>query len=83
MPPQRKTAAERTELQRQIEQVRAMSDEEKLLAGARLFDMACRITIDGIRHEAPGTSEAEALRIISERLRIARRMEDRNQGRPP
>ena len=32
---------------------RAMSPEEKFLAGPRLFEMACRITMDG--HEKPST----------------------------
>lgn len=52
-----------------------MTDEEKLLAGARLFDMACRVTLDGILSQQPGLSEQEALEILKQRLRLARQRE--------
>ena len=58
-----------------------MNDEEKLLAGARLFDMACRVTLDGIRHEHPDISEAEALDELRQRLRLARELEERQRKR--
>ncbi len=52
---------------------RAMSPEDKLLAGARLFDRTCRIMADGIRHEYP---KADRVReILAERLALARRLE--------
>ena len=60
-----------------VRQARAMTPEQKLLAGAQLFDYACRITCDGIRHQHPGADEAEVLRILRERLAFARRMENR------
>ena len=60
-----------------VRQARAMTPEQKLLAGARLFDYACRITCDGIRHQHPEADEAQVLRILRERLALARRMENR------
>ena len=37
--------------------------EEKLLLGARLFDRACRIMMDGIRDEYPHADEQQVERI--------------------
>jgi hypothetical protein len=61
-----------------VEAARAMSPEEKLLAGPRLFDMVCRVMRDGIRNQFPGISEDEVWRILNERLRIARELENRS-----
>ena len=33
--------------------------EQKVLAGAELFEFACRVTCDGIRHQNPGIDESE------------------------
>ena len=41
---------------------------EKLIAGARLFDYACTVTLAGIRRKNPNASEQEALSILRERL---------------
>jgi hypothetical protein len=59
----------------QIRQARAMSPEEKLFAGARLFDRVCRIMADGIRHEYPDADERQVREILIQRLRLARRLE--------
>ena len=58
-------------------EARAMDPAEKLLAGLRLFDYACRITADGIRHQFPGISEERVREILVERLELARRLENR------
>ena len=58
-----------------------MTDEEKLLAGARLFDMACRVTLDGIRHERPELTDPELLEVLRSRLRLARKLEQRQVER--
>jgi hypothetical protein len=49
--------------------------EEKLLAGARLFDLACRIARDGIRHQYPQATEDEVREILAQRLALLRRLE--------
>jgi len=54
---------------------RKMSPEEKFLAGPRLFEMACRITMDGIRSQHPDADEAEVRRILAARLALRERME--------
>ena len=49
--------------------------EEKLLDGARLFDYACRITMDGIRHQFPDADENRVREILAERLALRERLE--------
>jgi hypothetical protein len=58
-----------------VEQARAMAPEDKLLAGPRLFDQACRIMADGIRDENPGASEDDVRRILAQRIAIWRKIE--------
>lgn len=58
-----------------VRRARAMAPEEKLLAGPRLFEMACRITADGIRAQFPHANEAEVRRILRDRLALRRRLE--------
>jgi hypothetical protein len=58
-----------------VADARAMSPEEKLLAGEELFNYACSITLAGIRDQFPGRSEEEYLRILEERLALRERME--------
>jgi hypothetical protein len=53
---------------------RAMSPEEKLLAGPRLFEMACRITMDGIRSQNPGVDEVRVREILAQRLALRERL---------
>ena len=60
-----------------------MSPEEKLLAGAELFDMACRIAMDGIRALNPGVDEAGARALLRRRLAIGRRLETVRLGDGP
>ena len=49
--------------------------EEKLLAGPRLFERACRIMRDGIQDQYPDANEQTVSRILAERLTLARRLE--------
>ena len=60
---------------RRVLRARATPPEEKLLAGAELFDLACRISMDGIRHQHPDADEAEVRRLLERRLEIGRRLE--------
>jgi hypothetical protein len=52
--------------------------EQKILAGAELFESACRITCDGIRDQNPGIDEDEVQRILRDRLALRRRLERRS-----
>ena len=60
-----------------LEQARRMTPEQRMLAGAELFDYACQITKAGIRADHPDADDAAVLRILRERLELARRIEDR------
>jgi hypothetical protein len=51
---------------------RKMPPKEKILAGQRLFEMACRITLSGIRNQFPGHTEEQYVEILRQRL-VARR----------
>ncbi len=48
---------------------------EKLLDGPRLFDWACRITADGIRHQYPDADEQRVQEILAQRVALRRRLE--------
>jgi hypothetical protein len=54
---------------------RATPIDQKFLAGAELFEDACRLNCDGIRHQNPGIDEEHVQRILRERLALARRLE--------
>lgn len=58
-----------------VERARRTPPEEKLFDGPRLFDRACRIMKDGIRHQFPDADEARVHEILLERLRLLRRVE--------
>jgi hypothetical protein len=60
----------------EILEARAMSPEDKILAGQQLFEAACRVTLAGIRHENPGASEEQCLEILRQRLELQRRLEE-------
>jgi len=60
-----------------VEQARAMPPEEKLLAGARLFDLTSKIMAEGIRREFPEADESRVQEILRDRLALARRLEQR------
>jgi hypothetical protein len=47
---------------------RNMDPAEKALAGQRLFEAACVITLAGIRNQFPGKTEEEYHQILRERL---------------
>ena len=57
-------------------EARAMSPEEKVLAGQQLFEAACRITLAGIRNQNPGASEEHCRELLRQRLKLQRRLEE-------
>lgn len=60
-----------------VEQARRMTPEQKLVAGAELFDYACSITKAGIRAQNPGADEEAVLKLLRERLERAEELERR------
>jgi hypothetical protein len=61
----------------EILEARAMSPEEKILAGEELFNYACSITLAGIQHQFPEADEQERRRILESRLALQRKLEGR------
>ena len=58
-----------------VRQARAMSAEERVLAGPRLFAGVCERMKEGLRDEHPGTSEDEIHRLLLERFDKLRKVE--------
>lgn len=52
----------------EVARARAMPPEDKLLEGPRLFERACRMMCDGIRHQHPDLDEPGVLALLGERL---------------
>ncbi len=59
-----------------IEQARAMSEEEKLRAGVRMFARVRRLMLSGIRADFPDADEAAVERIFRQRLTLSRRLDE-------
>jgi hypothetical protein len=52
----------------EIARARAMAPDEKLLEGPRLFERACRVMADGIRHEHPELDDRGVRLLLAARL---------------
>jgi hypothetical protein len=52
----------------EVLRARAMSPEDKLLEGPRLFERACRIMTDGIRHQHPNLDNDGIAALLRGRL---------------
>ena len=55
----------------ELREARETDPTDKILAGQRLFESACRITLAGIRHQNPGASEEECVRDSPTAPRVA------------
>jgi len=60
-----------------VRQARAMSPEEKFLAGGELFEFCCELMASGIRMDHPDADEEEVRRLMAARLELGRRLENR------
>jgi hypothetical protein len=56
---------------------RRAAPADKLRASLELFDRTTRIIAAGIRHELPHADEDTVIRLVRERLRLARALETR------
>ena len=54
--------------QEEVQRARAMRADEKLLEGPRLFDRACRLMADGVRHRHPDLDEQAVVAKVKEQL---------------
>lgn len=65
-----------------VRQARAMTPEDRMLAGLRLFAGVCERMKEGLRDEHPGAPEEEIHRLLRERLARLRKLESIRGGRP-
>jgi hypothetical protein len=56
-----------------VRRAKQLDPMEKLLDGFRLFEMACRVTLDGIRAQNPGITDAEARAVLRSRILLQRK----------
>lgn len=59
----------------EVLRARAMAPADKLLEGPRLFERACRLMADGIRHEHPNLDDAGVTALVRARLDRVRAVE--------
>ena len=59
----------------EVARARAMSPEDKLLEGPRLFERACHVMRDGIRHQHPHLDDAGVMALLRARLDRVRALE--------
>jgi hypothetical protein len=59
-----------------VERARRMKPEDRMKAGAELFDYACSITLTALREQMPGKSEAQLLEALRSRLATKRQLEE-------
>ncbi len=52
----------------EVMRAKAMRSDEKLLEGPRLFDRACRLMADGVRHRHPELDDKAVLAKVVELL---------------
>ena len=58
-----------------VRQARMMSDEDRILAGIRMFSGVCERMKEGIRDDRPAAAEEEVHQLLLQRLAKLRRLE--------
>jgi hypothetical protein len=59
-----------------LEAARRMRPGEKLLAGPRLFDFACKFALADIRRRNPDATQDRLIELLRERVQIGLELED-------
>ena len=70
--PRQKTRLEIDELRSEVLRAQQMTDQDRFLAGAELFDYACSITLAGIRAQNPNLSSSEHQEVLKNRIHRGR-----------
>ena len=52
----------------EVARARAMNPEDKLLEGPRLFERACRLMADGVRHRHPELDDEAVQAVVAAQL---------------
>lgn len=61
-----------------VRQARLMTEEDRVLAGPRLFTGVCERMKEGLRDERPNAMEEEIHRLLLQRLARLRKLENRH-----
>jgi hypothetical protein len=64
-----------------IERGRSMTDAQRLLSGAELFDAACMMSEAGIRSDHPDYTDEQVLEELRRRIRIGQELRSRPYDR--
>lgn len=59
----------------EVARARAMAPADKLLEGPRLFDRACRLMADGVRHRHPDLNDDEVLARVRAQLAVVQTLD--------
>lgn len=65
-----------------VRQARMMSDEDRILAGIRMFSGVCERMKEGIRDDRPAAAEEEVHQLLLQRLAKLRRLELQRNSLP-
>lgn len=65
-----------------VRQARRMSEEERVLAGPRLFAAVCERMKEGLRDERANATEEEIHRLLLQRLARLRKLETSRHATP-
>lgn len=68
-------AEAREQRRRKIAQARRMSSRERLFAGAELFEMACEVSLAGLKSQHPKASENELLEELRRLVNLREKLE--------
>lgn len=69
------TPLEDTLYREEVLRARAMAPADRLVEGFRLFERACRVMADGVRHQHPDLDEAAVTAFVRARLDRIRAIE--------
>jgi len=61
-----------TALEKQIEQYRRMTGEQRLGIALNLHEMSCEVAREGIRHQHPAANAEEVEHLLHRRLELTR-----------
>jgi hypothetical protein len=64
-------------LREELREAESMSPEERMLAGPRLFDLACKMSLAGLRAEHPHATELQLVELLRARLDQIERWDQR------
>jgi hypothetical protein len=75
------TSTSKIDIRRQVRASSGLSPEERILAGIKQSELAIRVVEDGLRNQYPDADEATIASLLSERIRLMKRIQNRRIAR--